>query len=804
MSVPAFDSSAPMLPPLGGRPTLGLSLKNVSLQEETAAKARAFPSGRMTFLFMLILTGLGAFLRFWRLDHQSYWCDETATIERVCDSFDHMVVALGNQAFPPGWYVTMRWWLHVMQWWTGSEGQAFQPQYMRIVPAALGTLMVPSMYLLARQFTDRRGALLVMLLTAVNPFLIYYSRDVKMYAALYFLISLHVGLFFQWLAVERWPLRNIVVWPLMALTGVAMLSLHNIAWFIVGLELIWVLTHRRLRPMTGPLWVLSVGMMAVLPVWWQLSKSDYLTRALAKAEGLQPVRQVGSGPGDDLGLGWIQRYTDMSWHTIIGLPTTHIAGFLWPEDPVTDRMKDWFNLGNTYQTLPWLEQTQWYVGVGLLAILFAGLLPWRVFEFSAVLWRRRLAQKGVRWKLLLLLPLACTAVVLRLKGMGLQALPGLAVALTLLMAPGLYWIGFRQGLQTRPVATRWRAWWIALWIFVPVTLFACTWLNDNAAIEIRIAPPGAAPATDPSISTITGTITKIVAGEMTLQTDKGTTIITTANARFNGQLRIGTKVICTTNPPWHIPFTNWSLRHDTVWGTVQLAKVWEPRYLGIVLPAFLLWLGMALRRLPTWPIRTLAIAAVVCVCTLSALCNHLAYRLAPYQQTAELVKKYIDPAKKDQLAYGMPAVEFASSSAQYPFVLDLGGKILPQSNANRMLNLPEYDKVLPVGMVDTEILDAPGEAPPTLPRLGILETNAQFLQRVAARTRNPIQTIVLTDRVGGGPNDLLSDDAAMKILGADKWELKETELNPWYYEWRFYIYHVWRTRVWVRKPAKPA
>ena len=59
-------------------------------------------------------------------------------------------------------------------------GTIFTASVLRFPGAFLGWLNVPAAYFLARQFTGRRTALLIMLLVAVNPFFVYYSRDLKM------------------------------------------------------------------------------------------------------------------------------------------------------------------------------------------------------------------------------------------------------------------------------------------------------------------------------------------------------------------------------------------------------------------------------------------------------------------------------------------------------------------------------------------------------------------------------------------------------------------------------------------------
>ncbi len=72
-----------------------------------------------------------------------------------------------------------------------------------------------------------------------------------------------------------------------------------------------------------------------------------------------------------------------------------------------------------------------------------------------------------------------------------------------------------------------------------------------------------------------------------------------------------------------------------------------------------------------------------------------------------------------------------------------------------------------------------------------------WLRNTTERPR--IKTIILTDRYGDltAPTDPLSNPSLASLLGPS-WVLVHEESYRWYYEWRFYIFHTWRTRVWQR------
>src|ERR1035437_9685210 len=135
-----------------------------------ALTRKAFPSTWLLWTLLLALTAVGAFLRFWRLDYQAYWTDEAYTLNRIRGNFAFLLNQLSAQGFPPGWYALLRLWRILLES-RMAPAETYQPHLLRMLPALFGTLTVPAMYFLARQFTDRKGALLVTLLAAVNPFL---------------------------------------------------------------------------------------------------------------------------------------------------------------------------------------------------------------------------------------------------------------------------------------------------------------------------------------------------------------------------------------------------------------------------------------------------------------------------------------------------------------------------------------------------------------------------------------------------------------------------------------------------------
>lgn len=307
---------------------------------------------------------LGGFLRFWRLGEQSFWCDETATLGRVSGSYAHLLHSLQGQGFPCGWFSLLWCWIYFLKHAVHlAPGYIFTTSTLRMPAAALGTLNVAAGYLLARQFTTRRVALFIMLLVAINPFLIYYSRDLKMYGAFYFLVTLNAAFFLLWLRGRPW------LWfPLYVIASAAMIMTDFIGWMFLFVELSWMLLRFRRRGTDMPLFIGSLGLDGALTYWWwRFHTWFYYGVAFHHTHG---------------SLQWVARYSHIDLRTIMGQPAVSILGFLWPTYPPSRHILNWYRLGPgflhhlTTRGFPAIEQFELGAAVTMVAVLIMGLVPW--------------------------------------------------------------------------------------------------------------------------------------------------------------------------------------------------------------------------------------------------------------------------------------------------------------------------------------------------------------------------------------------------------------------------------------------
>lgn len=139
---------------------------------------------------MLVITWIAFLLRVHRLGGQSLWRDEVDTIYLTGWELPLMLQQLvANGHNGPLYYLLLRPW----QFAGGISEFA-----VRYPSAMMGTLAVPLAYLLARQLGFcRRAGLLLGLLLATSPYLVWYSQEAKMYTLLLVVVMVAFMAYFK-------------------------------------------------------------------------------------------------------------------------------------------------------------------------------------------------------------------------------------------------------------------------------------------------------------------------------------------------------------------------------------------------------------------------------------------------------------------------------------------------------------------------------------------------------------------------------------------------------------------------------
>ncbi len=134
------------------------------------------------YLQVLIgLTFAGLLLRFYNLGGNSLWLDEASTLAFARQSLIGIWESTAGGEFnPPLFY----WLEHGMLLFGESEF------VLRLLPALLGVLTIPAIYIIGKEFRDKNVGLIAAALLTFSPFHIFYSQEARAYAPMLFFFSL--------------------------------------------------------------------------------------------------------------------------------------------------------------------------------------------------------------------------------------------------------------------------------------------------------------------------------------------------------------------------------------------------------------------------------------------------------------------------------------------------------------------------------------------------------------------------------------------------------------------------------------
>jgi mannosyltransferase len=232
---------------------------------------------------LVLMAGL---VRFFALGHQSLDGDEAVTAVRVLhpNLGGTLSVVVHLERSPPGYYILI--WVWTKVFGTGVAA-------LRSLSALFGTLTVPAVYLAARELASKRAGLIAAALTAVSPFLVWYSQEARSYA----LMALFAAwaLYFFARAHGSPTAKNLRRW---ALFSALALCSHYFAVFLIipeGLVLIAPPASRR-RALVAVGAIAVVG-LALLPlaIAQEGNKGDVTSNgALASRIGGSALRFVAS------------------------------------------------------------------------------------------------------------------------------------------------------------------------------------------------------------------------------------------------------------------------------------------------------------------------------------------------------------------------------------------------------------------------------------------------------------------------------------------------------------------------------
>lgn len=356
--------------------------------------------GEAILVLALCLLALG--LRFYRLTAESLWYDEAYSVWTSAMDIASPRVLWAWQIEFPLYYWLLHGWMRLF-----GQGEFA----VRALGAVAGGLSVIPMYLLGRTL-DRRAGGMAALLLAVNPYHIWYSQEVRMYAlALLFTI---LSLYTFWL-LQRRP-RPVIGAPYVLCTGLAFHLHYYIGWVVLGqnLFMLWRAWSERASGRTA-LWCRYRG--------WLLTQVAVALLALpALAVFLTKVRAYNQ-------WGWLaERYGSPGLRSVIELLSAFTVGAGYSGPALGRYLAIVLFLG----LMAWALLRRWR-GEGTALLPLLGLAP-----LAIVFGLGQITALWVTRYLLLFLP-----AFLLLAALGLASLPrrsatfGLAALMVVVSVPGL-------------------------------------------------------------------------------------------------------------------------------------------------------------------------------------------------------------------------------------------------------------------------------------------------------------------------------------------------------------------------------
>lgn len=201
-----------------------------SFQDLTTGKIRESIISSRYIQLLLSLTLVGLVLRFYNLGYNSLWLDEASTLTISVNSLPGIWQATTAGEFnPPLFY----WTEHLMLVFGNSE------TILRFIPALLGVLTIPLVYLIGKEFMDRNAGIIAAAAFALSPFLIYYSQEARAYSMMLFLIALAMVFYLKALKSN-----DRLEWALFGILSALAFWAHFYALVIIGALVLYALYEK--------------------------------------------------------------------------------------------------------------------------------------------------------------------------------------------------------------------------------------------------------------------------------------------------------------------------------------------------------------------------------------------------------------------------------------------------------------------------------------------------------------------------------------------------------------------------------
>ena len=141
-----------------------------------------------TLIFFLILI-IGTFLRFYNINYDNFWIDETITFWVANPDFSIKESFLKHRSIEQVPYLFN----FIIKIYFQIFGYEFN--YSRIIPALFASLSIVSVSYISRQLSNDQSYIFTAILISLNIYLISYAQELRLYSTLFFLSSISIIFF---------------------------------------------------------------------------------------------------------------------------------------------------------------------------------------------------------------------------------------------------------------------------------------------------------------------------------------------------------------------------------------------------------------------------------------------------------------------------------------------------------------------------------------------------------------------------------------------------------------------------------
>ena len=183
------------------------------------------------FAALLIFVVSAAILRLKGLTFQSYWYDELYSLMAANpeNPYNQVLQETFDSVHPPLFHTLLWLWFKVF---------GFSELSGRVFPALFGILTIPVMYLLGKELFDGEVGVYAAGIATVNPFLLYYSQEVRPYS-LFLLLSL-LSLFLYLKVLKHLRYRDFAFY---LITTGALMYTHYFGLLVIGVEALFLAVY---------------------------------------------------------------------------------------------------------------------------------------------------------------------------------------------------------------------------------------------------------------------------------------------------------------------------------------------------------------------------------------------------------------------------------------------------------------------------------------------------------------------------------------------------------------------------------